>query len=324
MAEELKKKRIYVAGHRGLVGSALVRQLEKRGYKNLIMRSHAELDLTDPVAVRAFFAKEKPDCVLLAAAKVGGIHANNVYPAEFIQQNLAIQTNVIHEAWRHGVQQLMFLGSSCIYPKECPQPIKEEYLLTGELEPTNRPYALAKIAGLEMCWAYNRQYGTRYLTVMPTNLYGPGDNYDLETSHVLPALIRKMHEAKIGGAKEVVIWGTGTPKREFLYSDDMADACVYLFEQSENGLQGLFNEDRPPLVNVGCGEDVSIRELAELVRTSVEFPGALTFDTTKPDGTARKLLSIDKLAGMGWKPKMSIENGIAATYEEYKKVYSRQ
>jgi GDP-L-fucose synthase len=323
MAIEEKKKRIYVAGHRGLVGSALMRQLKARGYTNLITRSHAELDLTDHAAVRNFFDDEQPECVLLAAAKVGGIQANNIYPAEFIQQNLAIQTNVIHEAWKHGVQRLLFLGSSCIYPKECPQPIKEEYLLTGILEPTNRPYALAKIAGLEMCWAYNRQYGTRYLTAMPTNLYGPGDNYDLETSHVLPALIRKMHEAKLNGAKEVTIWGTGTPRREFLYSDDMANACVYLFEQSENGLQSLFNDDRPPLVNVGCGEDISICELAELIRAIVEFPGALTFDTTKPDGTVRKLLSIDKLVGMGWKPKVSIESGIAATYEEYKKMCSQ-
>jgi GDP-L-fucose synthase len=321
MSVETKKKRIYVAGHRGLVGSALMRQLEARGYTNLVTRTHAELDLTDQAAVRAFFDEERPDYVMLAAAKVGGIYANNTYPAEFIHQNLAIQTNVIHEAWRHGVQKLLFLGSSCIYPKECPQPIKEEYLLTGELEPTNRPYALAKIAGLEMCWAYNRQYGTRYLTVMPTNLYGPGDNYDLQTSHVLPALIRKMHEAKVSGAEEVVVWGTGTPRREFLYSDDMADACIYLFEQSESGLEGLFNESFPPLVNVGCGQDISIRELAELIQAVVKFPGSLTFDTTKPDGTLRKLLSIDKLADMGWRPRVSIESGIAATYEQYKKTH---
>jgi GDP-L-fucose synthase len=319
MSIEAKKKRIYVAGHRGLVGSALMRQLKARGYTNLITRTHAELDLADQAAVRTFFDKERPDYVMLAAAKVGGIQANNNYPAEFIQQNLAIQTNVIHEAWRHGVQELLFLGSSCIYPKDCPQPIKEEYLLTGELEPTNRPYALAKIAGLEMCWAYNRQYGTRYLTVMPTNLYGPGDNYDLETSHVLPALIRKMHEAKISGAKEVVVWGTGTPRREFLYSDDMADACLYLFEQAKDRPQELFNGNLPPLVNVGCGDDLSIRELAELVRNIIGFSGSLKFDATQPDGTLRKLLSIDKLRNIGWAPKVDMESGIARAYEEYKK-----
>jgi GDP-L-fucose synthase len=321
MSIEAKQKRIYVAGHRGLVGSALMRQLTARGYTNLITRTHAKLDLTDQAAVRTFFDEERPEYVMLAAAKVGGIQANNTYPAEFIQQNLAIQTNVIHEAWRHGVQKLLFLGSSCIYPKECPQPIKEEYLLTGELEPTNRPYALAKIAGLEMCWAYNRQYGTRYLTVMPTNLYGPGDNYDLETSHVLPALIRKMHEAKVSGAKEVLVWGTGTPRREFLYSDDMANACLYLLEQPEENLEGLFNAVRPPLINVGWGRDISIRELAELVRTVVNFPGSLVFDRTKPDGTLQKLLSIEKLANMGWKPEVSIASGIAATYEEYRKQF---
>jgi GDP-L-fucose synthase len=316
---EIKEKRIYVAGHRGLVGSALMRQLQARGYTNLLTRTHAELDLTDQAAVRHFFDQERPDYVMLAAAKVGGIHANNAYPAEFIQQNLAIQTNVIHEAWKHGVHKLLFLGSSCIYPRECPQPIKEEYLLTGELEPTNRPYALAKIAGLEMCWAYNRQYGTRYMTVMPTNLYGPGDNYDLQTSHVLPALIRKMHEAKVNGASEVVIWGTGTPRREFLYSDDMADACLYLFEQPDERIEFLFNDSSPPLVNVGCGEDVSIRELAELVRSIVGFSGSLKFDEARPDGTLRKLLSIDKLRNMGWRPKVDMESGIARTYEQYKK-----
>jgi GDP-L-fucose synthase len=319
MAEDLEKKRIYVAGHRGLVGSALVRQLEKRGYKNLIMRSHAELDLTDPVAVRAFFAEEKPDCVLLAAAKVGGIHANNVYPAEFIQQNLAIQTNVIHEAWAHGVSKLLFLGSSCIYPKNCPQPIKEEYLLTGELEPTNRPYALAKIAGLEMCWSYNRQYGTRYMTVMPTNLYGPNDNYDLHTSHVLPALIRKMHEAKVEGRDAVVVWGTGIPRREFLYSDDMADACLYLLEQPEEKLDLLFNDARPPLVNVGCGTDLSIKELAQLVKGVVGFTGKLSFDSSKPDGTMRKLLDVSLLNNLGWIAAVELKDGIATAYRSYLK-----
>ena len=242
--------KIYIAGHRGLVGSALVRAFQGRGYSNLIMRTHAELDLGNQPAVQEFFAVEKPEYVLLAAAKVGGIQANNIYPAEFIHQNLAIQTNVIHEAWRNNVKRLLFLGSSCIYPKDCPQPIKEEYLLTGELEPTNRPYALAKIAGLEMCWSYNRQYDSRYITVMPTNLYGPNDNFDLNTSHVLPALIRKMHEAKVANADEVVVWGTGTPMREFLYSDDMANACLHLLEQPEEQLESLFSDVRPPLVNV--------------------------------------------------------------------------
>jgi GDP-L-fucose synthase len=317
MSNELKQKCIYVAGHRGLVGSALMRQLQARGYSNLITRTHSELDLTDATAVRAFFAEERPECVLLAAAKVGGIHANNTYPAEFIQQNLAIQTNVIHEAWRHGVTNLLFLGSSCIYPKNCPQPIKEEYLLTGELEATNRPYALAKIAGIEMCWSYNRQYGTRYITIMPTNLYGPNDNYDLNNSHVLPALIRKMHEAKLANAQEVVVWGTGMPKREFLYSDDMADACMYLLEQPEEKLRPLFSDTQPPLVNVGCGEDLTIKEVAELVRDIVGFSGRLTLDTTKPDGTMRKLLDVEKLKRMGWQAKTELRDGISTSYEAY-------
>ena len=309
--------KIYVAGHRGLVGSALVRQLEARGYRNLVTRSHAELDLTDQAAVRAFFATEKPDYVLLAAAKVGGIQANNTYPAEFIQQNLAIQTNVIHESWRHNVKRLLFLGSSCIYPRECPQPIKEEYLLTGPLEPTNRPYAIAKIAGVEMCHAYNRQYGTRYLAVMPTNLYGPNDNYDLNNSHVLPALIRKMHEAKQSGAQEVMVWGTGRPRREFLHSDDMADACLYLLEQPEEKLQSLFSEQHPPLLNIGCGEDLTIRELAALVQEAVGFTGTLTFDTSKPDGTMRKLLDVSRLAGLGWRAQIRLEDGVRRAYEDY-------
>lgn len=312
-----KDSKIYVAGHRGLVGSALVRALQNRGYHNLVLRTHTELDLTDQAAVEIFFAREKPEYVLLAAAKVGGIHANNTYPAEFIEQNLAIQTNVIHESWRNNVKRLLFLGSSCIYPKECPQPIKEEYLLTGLLEPTNRPYALAKIAGIEMCHAYNRQYGTRYMAAMPTNLYGPNDNYDLNNSHVLPALIRKMHEAKQSGAKEVVVWGTGTPKREFLYSDDMADACLFLLEQPEEKLAGLFNDTTPPLVNVGCGEDISIRELAGLVREIVGFKGELTFDTSKPDGTMRKLMDVGKLAQLGWQAKMSLQAGVSLAYQSY-------
>jgi GDP-L-fucose synthase len=309
--------KIYVAGHRGLVGSALMRQLEQRGYRNLVTRTHAELDLTDQTAVQEFFAKEKPDYVLLAAAKVGGIYANNTYPAEFIQQNLAIQTNVIHEAWRSRVKRLLFLGSSCIYPKECPQPIKEEYLLTGPLEPTNRPYAIAKIAGIEMCHAYNRQYGTQYVAVMPTNLYGPNDNYDLNNSHVLPALIRKMHEAKQNNAKEVVVWGTGSPRREFLYSDDMADACIYLLEQPEDRLKSLFNEAAPPLVNVGCGADLSIKELAKLIKDVVGFAGDLTFDTSKPDGTMRKLMDVSRLNGLGWHQKVSLAEGVKKAYQDF-------
>lgn len=311
--------KIYVAGHRGLVGSALMRQLHTRGYTNLITRTHAELDLTDQLAVKEFFAEQKPEYVLLAAAKVGGIHANNTYPAQFVHENLAIQTNVIHESWLNDVKRLLFLGSSCIYPKDCPQPIKEEYLLTGELEPTNRPYALAKIAGLEMCWSYNRQYGTRYITVMPTNLYGPNDNYDLSNSHVLPALIRKMHEAKVSKAKEVVVWGTGTPMREFLYSDDMADACLYLLEQKEEKVQELFSEAQPPLVNVGCGEDLTIRELAELIKDIVGFSGELIFDTSKPDGTMRKLLDVDKLSKLGWRATTTLPNGIETSYQSYLK-----
>lgn len=309
--------KIYVAGHRGLVGSALVRRLAAKGYSNLVTRTHDELDLADQVAVREFFAREKPEYVLLAAAKVGGILANNTYPAEFIEQNLVIQTNVIHEAWRHDVRRLLFLGSSCIYPKECPQPIKEEYLLTGPLEPTNRPYAIAKIAGIEMCHAYNRQYGTNYIAVMPTNLYGPNDNYDLNNSHVLPALIRKMHEAKQGNAAEVVVWGTGTPKREFLYSDDMADACIYLLEQPEEKLQSLFSEAHPPLVNVGCGEDLTIRELAEMIKRVVGYSGALKFDTSKPDGTMRKLMDVTRLSGLGWRATTGLEQGLKQVYAAY-------
>lgn len=309
--------RIYVAGHRGLVGSALVRALRQRGFGNILTRTHAELDLTDEAAVRAFFAAEKPEYVFLAAAKVGGILANNTYPAEFIRQNLAIQTNVIHEAWRAGVKQMMFLGSSCIYPRDCPQPIREDYLLTGPLESTNRPYALAKIAGIEMCWAYNRQYGTRYLAVMPTNLYGTGDNYDLANSHVLPALIRKMHEAKEAGAAEVVVWGTGTPRREFLFSDDMADACLHLMGLQDERFGELFPEDKAPLVNIGCGEDVTIRELAETVARAVGFSGTLRYDTGKPDGTPRKLLDVGRINSMGWRPKTALIDGIAKAYMDY-------
>jgi len=310
------QSRIYVAGHRGLVGSALVRRLQAKGYANLVTRTHAELDLCDQAAVRAFFAQEKPDCVILAAAKVGGIHANNTYPAEFIYSNLAIQTNVIHSAWQNNVRSLLFLGSSCIYPKNAPQPMTEDCLLTGPLEPTNRPYALAKIAGIEMCHAYNRQYGTHYMAAMPTNLYGPNDNYDLNNSHVLPALMRKMHEAKQRGDKEVVVWGTGTPKREFLYSEDMADACIFLLEQGEDKLASLFNEDKPPLVNIGCGEDLTIRELAERVAAVVGFKGNLTFDPSKPDGTMRKVMDVTRINALGWQRTMQLKDGIALSYRD--------
>lgn len=308
--------KIYVAGHRGLAGSALVRRLRAAGYEDLVLRTHAELELGDAIAVRRFFEAERPQHVILAAAKVGGILANDNLPAEFIHQNLAIQTNVIHEAWRAGVKRLLFLGSSCIYPRDCPQPMKEEHLLTGPLEPTNRPYALAKIAGIEMCSAYNRQYGTQYLAVMPTNMYGPGDNYDLQTSHVLPALIRKAHEAKSRGDEDLVVWGTGKPRREFLYSDDMADACVALLRLDDarfNAAIGTY----PPLVNIGSGTDLTIRELAELVAGVVGFKGVLRFDPSKPDGTPRKLLDVSRMTKFGWVPRVSMEEGIALAYREF-------
>lgn len=313
---ELTSK-IYVAGHRGLVGSALLRRLERKGYSNIITRTHSELELTDQEEVRKFLNQERPDYVFLAAAKVGGIHANNTYPAEFIHQNLIIQDNVIDQSWRSGVKRLLFLGSSCIFPRECPQPMKEEHLLTGPLEATNRPYAVAKIAGIETCWAYNRQYGTRFLAVMPTNLYGPGDNYDLENSHVLPALIRKMHEAKERGEKRVVAWGTGAPYREFLYSDDMADACVFLMSLEDDASESLFNEQDPPLVNIGCGKDLTIRELVGLVRDVVGFKGEIEWDSSKPDGTPRKLLDVGRISTLGWKPKTELAEGIKAAYSDY-------
>src|ERR1035438_10258974 len=273
-----KQSRIFIAGHRGLVGSAIHRGLEQRGYSSLLIRPRAQLDLTDRSAVQDFFEQEMPEFVFLAAAKVGGILANETYPADFIRENLEIQTNVIDASYRTGVNRLLFLGSSCIYPKLAPQPIKEEYLLAGPLEPTNRPYALAKIAGIEMCWSYNRQYGTRYLAAMPTNLYGPGDNFDLASSHVLPALIRKTAEAKASGASEVVVWGTGTPRRELLYSDDMAQACCFLMNLDNKSFGSLLTEDSPPLINIGAGEDVTIRELAEIVARVLDFHGALVFD----------------------------------------------
>ncbi len=306
--------RIYVAGHGGLAGSALVRALQARGYRNLVTRTHAELDLVDAAAVARFFQAERPDVVLLAAAKVGGILANNTYPGEFIRDNLAIQTNVIHEAFRAGVKDLLFLGSSCIYPRDCPQPIKEEYLLTGPLEPTNRPYAIAKIAGIEMCWSYNRQYGTRYLCAMPTNLYGPGDNYDLETSHVLPALMRKFHEAKVRNQPTVTVWGTGKPRREFLHSDDMAAACLHLLENAEK-VQKIVGPERPPLVNVGCGEDQTIAELAERVREAVGSRAEIVYDGSKPDGTPQKLLDISLIRSLGWQPRIPLASGLRATYQ---------
>ena len=311
--------RIYVAGHRGLAGSALVRRLQAKGYRNLVMRTHAELDLIDGAAVKAFFQKERPEIVFLAAAKVGGIMANSTYPADFIFQNLAIQTNVIEQAYEAGVKRLLFLGSSCIYPRDCPQPIKEEYLLTGPLEPSNRPYAVAKIAGIEMCWSFNRQYGTRYVCAMPTNLYGPGDNYDLKTSHVLPALIRKFHEAKVRNEDTVPVWGTGSPRREFLYSNDMADACIHLMELPEGRLEQALGTTQPPLVNVGCGEDATIREIAEMIGKSVGAKAKIAYDPTKPDGTPQKLLDIGLIRSLGWQPRTPLSEGLTLTYQDYLK-----
>ena len=313
-----KDARIYVAGHRGLVGSAILRALKSRGYPNLIARTHAELDLLDQEAVRSFFNAEQPEYVFLAAAKVGGIMANSTYPADFIYKNIVIQTNVIDEAWKCNVNRLLFLGSSCIYPRDCPQPMKEEYLLTGPLEPTNRPYALAKIAGIEMCWSYNRQYGTKYVAAMPTNCYGPGDNYDLDNSHVLPALIRKMHEAKVRGDENVVVWGTGSPRREFLFSDDLADACLFIMNLDD----GEFNEltvksDSPPLINIGCGEDLTIIELVDLVAKVVEYNGRIVWDREKPDGTMLKRLDITRLCELGWRSTTTLEEGLRLAYEDY-------
>jgi len=307
-----KSAKIYVAGHRGMVGSAIVRKLEKEGFSNIITKTSAELDLRNQATVADFFQREKPDYVVLAAAKVGGIHANNVYRAEFLYDNLSIQNNVINSAHENGVKKLLFLGSSCIYPKLAPQPLKEEYLLTGELEPTNEPYAIAKIAGIKMCESYRDQYGSNFISAMPTNLYGPNDNYDLNNSHVLPALIRKFHEAKKNGASEVIIWGTGSPMREFLHVDDLADACFYL----------LKNYDGKELVNVGCGEDISIKDLALIIKEIVGFEGELKFDTSKPDGTPRKLMDVSKLKSIGWEPSISLKKGIQSTYELFKDSYA--
>jgi GDP-L-fucose synthase len=319
-----KSAKIYIAGHRGLVGSAIVGNLQAAGYTNLLLRTHAELDLTNQAVTAAFFAAEKPDYVFLAAAKVGGILANNIYPAEFIRDNLLIQSNIIHAAYVNQVKRLLFLGSSCIYPKLAPQPMKEEHLLTGPLEPTNRPYALAKIAGVEMCWSYNRQYGTQYLAAMPTNLYGPGDNYHPDNSHVIPALIRKFHEAKVSGAPTVTVWGSGTPKREFMYSQDMADACVYLMNLPDDQYQKLLGSDEsktgrfePPLVNIGVGADVTIKELAQTVQAVVGFQGGIAFDSTKPDGTPRKLMDVTKLTSAGWIAKTTLEGGLRVAYSDF-------
>ncbi|MDO9072005.1 MAG: GDP-L-fucose synthase [Rubrivivax sp.] len=316
--------RIYVAGHRGLVGSAIVRQLQAAGYTQLILRTHAQLDLTDEAATRAFFEAQKPEFVFLAAAKVGGIVANSSYPAQFIRENLAIQTNVIHSAWLSDVQRLLFLGSSCIYPKLAPQPMRERDLLTGPLEPTNRPYALAKIAGVEMCWSYNRQYGTKYLAAMPTNLYGPGDNYHPTNSHVIPALLRKFHEAKAVGAPQVTVWGTGTPRREFLFSDDMADACVFLMNLADDRYASLLGSDEtvtgrfePPLVNIGVGEDVTIADLATLVAKVVGYAGGIVYDTSKPDGTPRKLMDVGLMKAAGWQARTALEDGLRVAYAEF-------
>jgi GDP-L-fucose synthase len=302
-----KQSKIYVAGHRGMVGSAIVRRLKSVGYTNIITRTHAELDLTNQALVAEFFRNEKPEYVFLAAAKVGGIFANNTYRADFIYQNLMIETNLLHSAWKNEVQGVLFLGSSCIYPRDCPQPIKEEYLLTGPLEQTNEPYALAKIAGIKLCESYNRQYGTKFASVMPTNLYGLNDNYDLLNSHVLPALIRKAHEAKISGDSQLIVWGSGKPMREFLYVDDMADACVFVMEKGIT--DGIYN--------VGTGKDLTIRELAETVKNVIGFKGEIVFDHTKPDGTPRKLLNVDRLRHLGWEAQTTLPEGIGKSYDDF-------
>ncbi|MEQ1667453.1 MAG: GDP-L-fucose synthase [Sulfuriferula sp.] len=313
--------KIYVAGHRGLVGSALMRNLQAQGYTNIVTRTHAELDLIDQPAVERFFQAEKPEYVFLAAAKVGGIMANNTYPADFIASNLAVQNNVIEAAYRHGVVRLLFLGSSCIYPRDCPQPMKEEYLLTGPLEPTNRPYAIAKIAGIEMCWAFNRQFGTQYLAVMPTNLYGPGDNYDLNTSHVIPALIRKFDQAQREQSPAVTVWGTGMPRREFMYSDDMADACIFLMNLPDVQFQPLLAADRndgmPPVVNIGVGTDMTIAELASQVAATVGYTGEIVYDASKPDGTLRKLMDVSRLQQLGWQAKTPFAAGLVSAVASY-------
>lgn len=306
--------RIYIAGHRGLAGSAIQRSLAARGYSNLITRTHSELDLCNPVAVNDFFSAQQPEFIFLAAAKVGGIHANQTFPVDFLRINLEIQSNVIDACHKFNVKRLLFLGSSCIYPRDCPQPIREEYLLTGPLESTNRPYAIAKIAGIELCWAYNRQFRTQFLAAMPTNLYGPGDNYNLENSHVLPALIRKVYEAKRAGKNEYFVWGTGKPKREFLFSDDFAEACLHLMELDETRFQSLLSDDQPPIINIGSGTDISIKELAETVCRVLDFSGALVFDSSKPDGTPRKLMDSSRINALGWAPRIDFEQGLKLTF----------
>lgn len=315
-SRDIKTKKIYVAGHRGMVGAALVRALNARGFQNVVTLSHAELDLTDQLAVRGFFDSEQPDEVYLAAAKVGGIHANNTYPAEFIYQNLMMEANVIHEAWRTGVRRLLFLGSSCIYPRLAPQPIPESALLTGILEPTNEPYAIAKIAGIKLCESYNRQYGTDYRSVMPTNLYGPGDNYHPENSHVIPAMIRRFHEARVCGSKEVMIWGTGTPRREFLYVEDMAQACLHVMDLNKETYRSCTD---PMLshINIGSGDDLSIAELAMTIREVVGFSGHIEFDATKPDGTPRKLMDVSRLHSFGWAPRVGLREGLSLAYQDF-------
>ena len=318
-----KQSRVFIAGHRGLVGSAIHRVMTARGFSQIITRTRDELDLLDQSATAAFFTREKPEVVVLAAARVGGILANATYPAEFIGENLLIQSNVIHSAWKSGVEQLLFLGSSCIYPKYAPQPIHETHLLSGMLESSNRPYAVAKIAGVEMCWAYNRQYGTRYLAVMPNNLYGLGDNYDLATSHVLPALIRKAHEAKCAGAADLEVWGTGTPRREFLYSDDLADACLFLLTRSPDVLANLFSEDHAPLINIGSGQEVSIRDLADQVRGVVGFTGELEWDSSKPDGTPRKWVDVERLHALGWSATTTLAEGLGLAYQDFLERYHK-
>jgi len=316
-----KDSRIYIAGHRGLVGSAIHRGLEQGGYTNILTRTRDELDLLDTASVTQFFAEAKPEYVFLAAAKVGGILANSTYPADFIRDNLVIQSNIIESARKSDVARLLFLGSSCIYPRLAPQPIPESSLLTGPLEPTNRPYALAKIAGIEMCWSYNRQYGTRYLAAMPTNIYGPNDNFDLNTSHVLPALIRKTFDAIKTRAREITVWGTGTPRRELLYSNDLAEACIFLMNLDEAAFQTLLVEDSPPLINIGTGEDVTVRELAETVAHVLGFSGQLVFDTTKPDGTPRKLMDVSRLHSLGWHHTTSLEQGIGLTWDAVRNTF---
>lgn len=312
-----KDARIFVAGHRGLAGGAVLRELQRQGYTNLLLRAHAELDLESEAQTRRFFAAERPQVVFLCAAKVGGILANNTYPADFLLRNLLIEVNVIRAAHEAAVERLVFLGSSCIYPRDCPQPMREEYLLTGPLEATNRPYALAKIAGVELCWAFNRQHGTRFVAAMPTNLYGPGDNYDLKTSHVLPALIRKMHEAKVAGSGEVTLWGSGKPRREFLHADDLARALVFLAGLDEPTFNSLVDPAVCPLINIGTGEELTIRELAELIAEVVGFRGRFVYDPSKPDGTPRKVLDVRRIRALGWSPTIELRDGIEDAYRDF-------